>query len=217
MGGEGTGELPPNGGLSDSTEPDPKPALKLVPKKSPKAPSDPNVRTVFGLWQILFFHGDAKLTDERRTKIAARLGEYGVDDCCRSLLGYRIDDWDERFGGGLRTHDLGVLFRNGSQLEKGLGLYKADEANALKYCPPHLAVKVALSWANLVKSGRIQEGLKVSPELWAVFSGEHREGYAPDMPEILVRVMRQQLDGDVSAPTPEESAIIARLRGSQNG
>lgn len=221
-GSEGTGVLPPNGGLSGPPGPDPEPPRKMAGKKGNKKAVPHTVseemRTIFDLWKELFRHPDAKFTEERQTHVHARLVAYGLEACIRSILGYRIDDWDERVSGGLRTNDLCVLFANGSKLEKGLELYRADEADALKRCPPHLAVRVALSWRELVRSGRVQEGIKVSPELWAVFSGERTsDGYAPDMPEILTRVMRQQLEGDLAPTTPEEAAIIARLRSSQNG
>jgi hypothetical protein len=70
---------------------------------------------VFEAWRSDTGHPGAKLTDNRRRKITARLREgYTVAELLLAVQGWRHDPWPDR-----RQHnDLVVLLRDGAQVEK---------------------------------------------------------------------------------------------------
>lgn len=82
--------------------------------------STANVKTVFDYWKTTRNHPKARLGDERKRKIAARLREgFTVDELKLAVDGVALDPWEDRG----RHDDIGVIFRNASQVEKFLGLH----------------------------------------------------------------------------------------------
>lgn len=89
----------------------------LTPNKDRSAA---NVREIFTYWQTTRNHPKARLGDDRRRKILARLRDgFDVDELKRAVDGVALDPWEDRG----RHDDIGVIFRNGSQVEKFLALH----------------------------------------------------------------------------------------------
>jgi hypothetical protein len=120
----------PDTGKPDTAEPltgEPPPKkdlLEEVPNGKERPKKTPPVAVVFSHWQKVLNHPNAKLTEERRRAINARLGEgYTVDDlmtaidgCARSAFHLGENDTGQRYD------DLTLICRNGSKLESFIAL-----------------------------------------------------------------------------------------------
>lgn len=77
-----------------------------------------DVETVFAAWQEIMGKPKARLTSERRDKIAARLKSYPIDDLLDAIRGCAASPFHMgRNDGGREYNDLTLIFRNDSKLE----------------------------------------------------------------------------------------------------
>lgn len=109
-----------NGGLQ------PHPKLDIISSSSKKnvdkeeEKNNSNVASVFGFWQSVLNHPQARLTIERRRAIQGRLKEgYSVDDLKRAVSGCKAS----RYHMGENDHgkvydDIELICRNGSKVEQ---------------------------------------------------------------------------------------------------
>jgi hypothetical protein len=109
----------------------PAPPYKETPQKgNPKREARlAAIKAVYDAWKAdTGRNGTTKLTDDRRTKINARLDDgYTVDQLVTVVTaGWRADPWKER----VSQNDLTILLRSGSQVEKFLELAAGNQAKA---------------------------------------------------------------------------------------
>lgn len=82
------------------------------------APDD--VKIVFDHWRHVMDHPKARLTQDRRTKIKARLAEgYTVEDLKRAIDGCKASKYHMGGNDNGTVHDrIGLIFRNGEKVEQ---------------------------------------------------------------------------------------------------
>lgn len=77
-----------------------------------------DINHVFAYWQKTFDHSRAKLTQDRKTKIAARLRDYSLDDLKRTIDGCKASAYHMGENDQGKVYDtIELLFRNGDKVE----------------------------------------------------------------------------------------------------
>ena len=92
---------------------------------SSAAPTRAAVERVFGHWQAVWSHPDARLDMKRRKRIEARLKDFTAEQLCDAISGFRNSPWhcgtDPKSDG--KVYDkLETLLRDSSQVEEGIRL-----------------------------------------------------------------------------------------------
>lgn len=91
----------------------------------PPKPSAEDIVRVFENWREKTGHRRARLTDDRRRKIVARLKDYSVEELLLVPDGANADPWDDR----KQHNDVGVLYRNAQQVDKFIALAQGGNGN----------------------------------------------------------------------------------------
>jgi len=112
------------------TKSDGKSEVKAIQKRYKSDTKDKNVKNeknvknkkdiddVFAYWQKTFDHSRAKLTQDRKTKIAARLKDYTLDDLKRTIDGCKASAYHMGENDQGKVYDsIELLFRNGDKVE----------------------------------------------------------------------------------------------------
>jgi hypothetical protein len=85
-------------------------AKALVDSNERNRPAS-DTQQVFDTWNASLLPGTTRrLTTPRRKAIAARLKEFGLDDCLDAAVGWRNDPWTDR----AEQNDITILFRPGN-------------------------------------------------------------------------------------------------------
>lgn len=88
-------------------------------KKDHDAASAADVQRIFDHWKAARGKTRATLTENRRSKIKARLRDFSADELTRCIDGVALDPWEDR----PRHDDLTVVLRNSEQVEKFLSFH----------------------------------------------------------------------------------------------
>jgi len=106
--------------------PDDSPILNLEKKKSYLS----EIKEIFSYWQEIFYHPQAKLSNDRRAKIKARFAEgYTVDQLKKAIDGCKASAYHMGENESGKKYDsIGLIFRNADKVEQFWG-YVEEKKN----------------------------------------------------------------------------------------
>ena len=87
---------------------------------------------VFGHWQTVHKHPNAKLDAKRKRAILAALKTYSADDLCRAIDGYKHSPFHMGKNDQFKVHDgISLFLRDAEHIDSGLKL--ADRAGEIRW------------------------------------------------------------------------------------
>ena len=154
--------------------------LKLSNQKPKRTTQSDTVQIVFDLWQEVWGHPQAKLSQPRKRIILERLKDgYTRDELCKVVVGWWFTDWKDANGrlvrqnGGDKLNGITTLLRinnKGDNVTDGLELYDSNAREASKLLPLDMAVRSCSTYDEMLESQLLYKVAGVSVdegrEMW---------------------------------------------------